>query len=143
MPYPCVLSPRPADVDANTPTPGARLVAVENPRVAARKILESWLSPMSPSPITLVVVFQARPGQESALRAILTGLVAPTRVEAGCINYDLHSAPDDPAKFLIYENWASPDHHRAHDQTPHVQHLRAHLPELSLPLAKSFWQKMD
>jgi quinol monooxygenase YgiN len=98
---------------------------------------------MNTKSITLAVMFQARPGKEAELRAILTGLVAPTRKESGCINYDLHVAPDDPGKFLIYENWASKAHHSAHDQTPHVQNLRARSNELCLPPAKSFWEKMD
>lgn len=76
------------------------------------------------------------------MRATLTGLLAPTRTEDGCINYDLHIAPDDPAKFLIYENWASKAHHKAHDKTPHVQNLRARIKELSLPPVKGFWKKI-
>ncbi|HZL13734.1 MAG TPA: putative quinol monooxygenase, partial [Verrucomicrobiae bacterium] len=46
------------------------------------------------------------------------------RKEAGCINYDLHVAPDDPSKFLFYENWTSNAHLDAHGQTPHIQNLR-------------------
>ena len=98
---------------------------------------------MSEKPITLTVVFQARPGKEAALRKALTAMLAPTRREAGCLNYDLHIAADDPAKFLFYENWASKGHHAAHDQTAHVQNLRAHIHELSFPPVKNFWEKMD
>jgi quinol monooxygenase YgiN len=72
---------------------------------------------MSAKPLTLTVTFQARPGKEAELLGVLTGLLAPTRAEAGCINYDLHIAPDDPSKFLFYENWASKAHHEAHDKT--------------------------
>jgi hypothetical protein len=56
---------------------------------------------MNTKPITLVVTFQARPGKEAELRKILTGLLMPTRKEAGCINYDLHVAPDDPSNFFF------------------------------------------
>jgi quinol monooxygenase YgiN len=98
---------------------------------------------MNSKPLTLVVSFQARPGKEAELRALLTGMLAPTRQEAGCINYDLHTSPDDPAKFLFYENWASKAHHQAHDKTPHVQNLRVHINELSFPPAKSFWEKIE
>jgi quinol monooxygenase YgiN len=97
---------------------------------------------MNTKPVTLTVTFQARPGKEAELRKTLLGLLAPTREEAGCINYDLHIAPDDPAKFLFYENWASKSHHEAHDKTPHVQNLRARINEISLPPVKSFWEKI-
>lgn len=92
--------------------------------------------------LTLTVTFQARPGREGELRAALTGLLAPTRAEAGCINYDLHTASDDPSKFLFYENWASKAHHEAHDKTPHIQNLRARINEISLPPVKVFWEKI-
>ena len=57
--------------------------------------------------ITVTATFQARPGKAKELHEALIGLLAPTRKEAGCINYDLHSSPEDPAKFLFHENWAS------------------------------------
>jgi quinol monooxygenase YgiN len=97
---------------------------------------------MNTKPVTLTVTFQARPGKQAELRKTLLGLLAPTRAEAGCINYDLHAAPDDPSKFLFYENWASKSDHEAHDKTPHVQNLRARINEISLPPAKSFWEKI-
>ena len=31
--------------------------------------------------------------------------VAPTRAEAGCINYDFHVDAADPCVFVFYENW--------------------------------------
>jgi quinol monooxygenase YgiN len=92
--------------------------------------------------VTLVVTFQARPGKEAELRALLTGMLAPTRQEAGCLNYDLHAAPDDPSRFLIYENWAGKAFHEAHDKTPHVQNLRAHIHELAFQPVKTFWEKI-
>ena len=97
---------------------------------------------MNSKPLTLVVTFQARSGREAELRAVLTGLLAPTRAEAGCTNYDLHIAPDDPSKFLIYESWAGKAHHEAHDKTPHVQNLRARIHEISLKPVKTFWEKI-
>jgi quinol monooxygenase YgiN len=97
---------------------------------------------MNTKPVTLTVTFQARPGKEAELRKTLLGLLAPTRAEVGCINYDLHIAPDDPSKFLFFENWASKAHHEAHDKTPHVQNLRARINEISLPPVKGFWEKI-
>jgi quinol monooxygenase YgiN len=88
---------------------------------------------MSTEILTLVVTFHAKPGKETELRAALTGVLAPTRNEAGCLNYDLHASPDDPAKFLIYENWASKAHHKAHHNSPHIQALLPRLDELCAP----------
>jgi quinol monooxygenase YgiN len=38
--------------------------------------------------IYLIVRFRARAGQEDALKQALGTLVAPTRREAGCVQYD-------------------------------------------------------
>jgi quinol monooxygenase YgiN len=98
---------------------------------------------MSAKPLTLVVTFQARPGKESELCEMLTGLLVPTRKEAGCINYDLHVAADDSAKFLFYENWTSRAHHDAHGRTPHIQNLRARLDEVCAePPQLVFWEQI-
>jgi quinol monooxygenase YgiN len=98
---------------------------------------------MNTKPVTLVVTFQARPGKEAELRKTLTGLLAPTRREAGCINYDLHVAPDDPSKFLFYENWASKAHLDSHGETPHIQNLRARMDEFCVePPTLAFWEKI-
>ena len=94
--------------------------------------------------LTVIATFHARPGQEAALRAALTDLLAPTRQEAGCINYDLHASPDDPAKFLFHENWTSKAALDAHLQSPHIQALLPRVealctagPEITL------WEKVD
>jgi quinol monooxygenase YgiN len=73
--------------------------------------------------LTVVATFEARPGKEAELRAALIGLVAPTRQEAGCLNYDLHISTENPAKFLFHENWTSKALLDAHLQSPHIQAL--------------------
>ncbi len=84
-----------------------------------------------PDPLAMVVEFRALPGREADLRSALLALVAPTRAEDGCLRYDLHDDPEDPARFAFYEVWASPAHHRAHDATDHVAAIVAALPELA------------
>jgi len=73
--------------------------------------------------LTVIAAFEARPGKEAELRTALVGLVAPTRQESGCLNYDLHISPDNPAKFLFHENWTTKAALDAHMQTPHIQNL--------------------
>ena len=73
--------------------------------------------------LTVVATFQARPGKEAELRAALVPLLAPTRQEPGCLNYDLHVAQDNPARFLFHENWTSQAHLDVHLKSPHLQAL--------------------
>ena len=80
--------------------------------------------------LMVVARITARPGQEENVKRALVGLVAPTRAEPGCVNYDLHQSHEDPAVFLFHENWASRDALLSHDRSPHVQAFRARAGEL-------------
>ncbi len=93
--------------------------------------------------LTVTATFQARPGKETELRAALNGLLAPTRKEAGCINYDLHVASDGAGKFLFYENWTSQAALDAHLKSPHIQALLPRVDELcvAFPEIKT-WEKI-
>ena len=98
---------------------------------------------MSAKAITVVATFQARPGKESELKSALIGLVAPTRQEAGCINYDLHALPEDPAKFLFHENWTSKAHLDTHLRSPHIKALLPRVEELCMALPEiKLWEQI-
>ena len=93
--------------------------------------------------ITVVATFEARPSKEAELKKALTGLVTPTRQEAGCINYDLHASPVDPAKFLFYENWTGKAALDAHRQSPHIQKLLPLVAELCVAFPEiNIWEKI-
>ena len=77
------------------------------------------------SAITVVAIVTAQPGAEAALQSILLGLVAPTRLEAGCLRYDLHRDPLNPQTLVFLETWASREAHQAHLKTPHFLAARA------------------
>lgn len=93
--------------------------------------------------ITVVATFQARPGKESELRNVLLGLLAPTRKEAGCVNYDLHQSPEEPARFLFHENWTSQAALDAHLQSAHIKALLPRVDELCVALPEIYiWEKI-
>jgi len=99
---------------------------------------------MSEKTITVVATFQARPGKEAELKKALIGLVAPTRKEAGCINYDLHASPEDPAKFMFHENWASQALLDAHLKSPHIAALLPRVDELCAAFPEiKIWEKIS
>jgi quinol monooxygenase YgiN len=74
--------------------------------------------------LVVVAAITALPGSEADLAAILQGLVAPTRLEAGCVRYDLHRDAADPAVLVFLETWASREAHKAHMATPHFLEAR-------------------
>jgi quinol monooxygenase YgiN len=82
------------------------------------------------TPLTVVALFRSKPGKEAQLRELLTTLLAPTRVEEGCLNYDLHQGAEDPGRFLFHENWRSKADLDRHLGTPHVTGVLSKLGEL-------------
>ncbi len=73
--------------------------------------------------LTIVAQITATPGHEDRLRGSLEKLVAPTRAEAGCIQYDLHVDNENPGLFLFFEIWETRALWQAHMQ---ADHLKAH-----------------
>ena len=73
--------------------------------------------------LTVFAFAQARPGKEKELKEALLTLVAHTRQETGCINYDLHRHLDQPGKFAFYENWVDKAALEQHRASPHMLRL--------------------
>ena len=80
--------------------------------------------------LTVIASMRAAPGKRDELRRTLEALVAPTTVERGCVNYDLHQGLEDPDRFFFYENWESAADLDAHLAAPHLTAFAARIPEL-------------
>jgi quinol monooxygenase YgiN len=99
---------------------------------------------MSIKNVTVVATFQAKPGKETELKKALISLLAPTRQETGCINYDLHVSPEDPAKFLFHETWTTKAALDAHLQNTHIQVLLPRMDELCVGMPEiKIWDRID
>jgi quinol monooxygenase YgiN len=73
------------------------------------------------NPIVHVVAhIEAIDGFESDVRAVLESYLAPTRLEKGCIRYDLFTDDSDPKKFTFIEEWASKEDLEAHSKSAHL-----------------------
>jgi len=57
--------------------------------------------------LTIIANITANEGKIDLVKAELEKLIAPTRAEAGCLQYDLHQDNENPAHFLFFENWES------------------------------------
>lgn len=98
---------------------------------------------MTAKSLTVIAQFKAKPGKENLLRQELLSLLAPSRKDAGCLNYDLHQAPDNPVLFLFHENWTSKAHLDQHLQKPHLQAVLARVGQLvAEPPQITLWEKI-
>jgi quinol monooxygenase YgiN len=77
---------------------------------------------MSASPLTIVAIATAAPGQEDVLRA-QEELVAETVKESGCLRYELHQSREDSRILVFVETWASEAQWRAHMQGAAIARL--------------------
>ncbi|HEY8119949.1 MAG TPA: putative quinol monooxygenase [Myxococcota bacterium] len=68
--------------------------------------------------ITAVTFIHGIAGREDDLHAHLLSLAAPTRAEAGCLQYDLYQSPEQPSEFMRLERWRSLAALEAHKATP-------------------------
>jgi quinol monooxygenase YgiN len=98
---------------------------------------------MNAKPVTVVAQIKARLGQENAVRQELLSLVAPSREDVGCINYDLHQALDNPTLFLFHENWVSKADLDAHLQRPDLQAVLGRVGQMvAEPPEITLWEKI-
>ncbi|NRA55425.1 MAG: antibiotic biosynthesis monooxygenase [Gammaproteobacteria bacterium] len=75
--------------------------------------------------LTIVANIKANADKIDLVKAELIKLIAITRTEEGCINYDLHQDNDNPAHFMFYENWQTRELWQAHSDMPHIVAYRA------------------
>ncbi|HBN22771.1 MAG TPA: antibiotic biosynthesis monooxygenase [Holosporales bacterium] len=94
-------------------------------------------------PHTVVVILEAKQGKEQELELALEAVVEPSSSEEACLEYRLHKSVDNPAQFVLYENWASKEEHQAQFDKPYIKDLGAKLGELlASPYQAVFAQKI-
>jgi len=71
--------------------------------------------------LTVIAYITAKAGHEDQVREALLDLVAQTRNEEGCVNYDLHQSQENASEFAIYENWTSASDLDVHAKSAHLQ----------------------
>lgn len=86
-------------------------------------------------PYTVVVVFEAKPGEENTLASALEAVVQPSRTETTCLEYRLHKSVENPSQFVLYENWESKEKHQEQFSKPYTLELGEKLSSL---LAKPY-----
>ena len=113
-----------------------------SPRRSRRKSHGAKITKLPKGALTFVVILRAKEGQHLLLEAELRALVAPTRKEEGCLQYDLLRGADQPGTYLFHEVWESREHHTAHTRTPHFLRWQARKDSLLASSDSAFWQQI-
>lgn len=83
-----------------------------------------------PSTIHVIARVRAKEGKEEALKGVLLGLVAPSRRELDCYQYDLLQSTADPREFCFVERWDGENALDRHAQSEHVARAGAQMADL-------------
>jgi len=75
--------------------------------------------------LTIVAHITAHPDQIDLVKTELRRLIAPTRAEAGCVQYDLHQDDERPEHFMFFELWESRSLWQRHMNSPHLEAMQA------------------
>lgn len=84
-----------------------------------------------PDPVKIMAILTARPGKLEALRALLDGMVAPSRAEPGNLRWDIWREKGDDGRFALDELYADQAAAAAHRETPHFRHYADAIGELA------------
>jgi quinol monooxygenase YgiN len=79
----------------------------------------------------VVARIKAKPEKVEEVRALLSGLIEPTRKESGCVGYELLQNREDSTDFTFVEEWASDAAFKQHFETEHLRHALSKVPELT------------
>lgn len=74
--------------------------------------------------VHVVARYLAKPGKEDALKTVLSSMIAPSRREIACYQYDLLVNPADPRDFCFVERWENDKSLDQHAETEHVKTAR-------------------
>ena len=75
--------------------------------------------------LTIVANITAKSEQVDFVKTELVKLIATTRSEDGCVQYDLHQDNDNPAHFLFFELWESRQLWQDHMAAQHLADFQA------------------
>jgi quinol monooxygenase YgiN len=91
--------------------------------------------------IRVVATVVAKPEHVDEVIRTLQAVVAPSREESACLQYELHQLLDDANTFVFFERWQSLDALSEHEKTAHfqqfVQQLSGKLEKLEVTKLKA------
>lgn len=81
--------------------------------------------------VKVMAILSALPEKAEELKALLEGLIAPSRAESGNLRYDLWVDQADPTRFTLDELYVDRDANAAHRASPHFQNYLSKIGDLA------------
>lgn len=87
------------------------------------------------TPIKMMAILTARPGQADALRALLRGMVPHCRAEPGNLRWDVWQDRSQTDRYVLDELYRDDDAVAAHRATPHFRYYLAGIHDVAERIA--------
>lgn len=68
----------------------------------------------------VIVIFEAKKGKEKIVKEELLKIMELNRQDSTCLDYRVHEDVNNPAQFVLYENWKSKEDHSKQLQKPYI-----------------------
>lgn len=81
--------------------------------------------------VKVVAIFIAQPGKAEEVRALLAGMVTPSRGESGNLQYDLWQDKTDRERFVLEERYLDDAAVAAHRATAHYKNYLSKINDLA------------
>ena len=81
--------------------------------------------------VKVMAILVARPGKAEELRALLAGMVSPSRAEQGNLQYNLWRDKADRGHFVLDERYLANAAVAAHRATPHFKNYLSKINDLA------------
>ncbi len=75
--------------------------------------------------ITKKVTFVAKDDKIEELKALLGTMVNASRVEDGCLLYNIYQMKDKPTTFVVIETWENDEALEGHKHSAHYLHYKS------------------
>jgi quinol monooxygenase YgiN len=85
---------------------------------------------MANEKIVLIARLKVKKGMEDDAKRAALSIVAPSRAEAGCLNYDFHQSIDDPTVFIWHETWSNKEAIETHGKSAHFANFSEEIKDL-------------
>ncbi len=84
--------------------------------------------------------FQAKPDKIEDLKNLSLNMLAPSRVDRGCISYEFCESSSEKGVFFFVEEWLDRESLQNHFETEHFQEFMEYFPSLILgePIIKIY-----
>src|SRR5262245_5268065 len=111
--------------------------AADAPVHAGRRASEIWRraitsrGPRMSSPAKLTGILVAHSGKAEQLKALLVGMVPPSRAEPGNLRYDVWQDEAQADRFITDELYKDDTAISAHHQSPHYKDYLSRIPDLA------------